>query len=289
MIKKTVKYITLIITGTVILALITIIITGGGFGASNSTIINNGNVLIFAHRGVAAYNVENSTESFNMAVKFGFNAIETDVSCTKDGKLVIFHDKSSRRLLNINKDIAKLNWSEIENKNLQYKGIDTKNKVLSLEQYLEQINDSIITYLDIKEFSKQIADSLLTIIGKYNNSKKIIIADSDIKYLAYLKIKNPEIKVALEGFNKGKEWLFYIIPKKFKPDYYSSYIYEVDENHMSFLSANNLLDRKIVYGVNHENISKAYNMGLPNIIYDYDSITCNFENIKRLLIKNKHH
>ncbi len=283
--KKTIKY-SAIILGIVI---ITIIIIGGGFGPANSTIINDGKVIVFAHRGVSAYNVENSIEAFDKSIEFGFNAIETDVSCTKDGKLIVFHDKSCSRLLNIDQDVINVDWHEIENKFLQYNGKVTKNKVLSLEQYLEHLNDSVISYLDIKIFSKSIADSLLSIIGKYNNSKKIIIADSDIIYLAYLKIKNPEVKVALEGFNKGKEWLYYIIPKKIKPDFYSSVIDEVDENHMLFLSNNNLLDKKIVYGVNHENISKIYDLGLSNIIFDYDSVSCNLENIKRLLIKNKRH
>ena len=282
--KKTIKYITIIL-GIVIIA---VIIIGGGFGSVSSKLFNNEKVIVFAHRGVSEYNVENSVEAFDKAIRFGFNAIETDVRCTKDGKLIVFHDKSCRRLLNINQDINIFEWHEVKDESLQYNGKATKNKVLSLEQYLEHINDSIITYLDIKIFSKSIADSLLSITNKFNNSKKIIIADSDIIYLAYLKIKNPEIKVALEGFSKGKEWLYYIIPKRFKPDFYSSFIDEVDENHMLFLSNNNLLDKKIVYGVNHENISKAYNLGLSNIIFDYDSVS-NLENIKRLLKKNKRH
>ena len=283
--KKTAKYISIIL-GIVI---VTIIIIGGGFGPANSTILNDGKVIVFAHRGVSAYNAENSIEAFDKAIEYGFNAIETDVSCTKDGKLIVFHDKSCSRLLNIDQDIININWQKIENNFLQKKGKATKSRVLSLEQYLKHLNDSVISYLDIKIFSKSIADSLLSIVGKFNNSKKIIIAHSDIIYLAYLKIKNPEIKVVLEGFNKGKEWLYFFIPKRIKPDFYSSFIDEVDENHMLFLKKNNLLDKKIVYGINHENISKAYDLGLSNIIFDYDSLSSNIENIKRILIENKRH
>ena len=283
--KKTAKYISIIL-GIVI---VTIIIIGGGLGPANSTIINDGKVIVFAHRGVSAYNAENSIEAFDKAIEYGFNAIETDISCTKDGKLIVFHDKSCSRLLNIDKDIININWQKIENNFLQKNGKATKSRVLSLEQYLKHLNDSVISYLDIKFFSKSIADSLLSIVGKYNNSKKIIIADSDIIYLTYLKIKNPEIKVVLEGFNKGKEWLYFFIPKRIKPDFYSSFIDEVDENHMLFLKNNNLLDKKIVYGLNHENISKAYDLGLSNIIFDYDSSSSNIENIKRILTENKHH
>ena len=195
---KTAKYIALIlgVVGIIIIA------TRGNFGPSKNSIINNGKSMLFAHRGVAAYHIENSLDAFDEAIKFGFTAIETDVRSTKDGKLIIFHDKSSQRLLNIDQDIINMDWQEIQHSSLQYKGIDTRNKVLSLEQYLEQLHDSIVSYIDMKEFSKQIADSLLAVMTKYNGSKKIIIADSDLLYLAYLKIKNPQIKTCLEGFNQ---------------------------------------------------------------------------------------
>ena len=266
-----------------------ILIIGGGFGPNNRTLLNDGNALLFAHRGVSEFNVENSTEAFDKAKAFGFNAIETDVNCTKDGELIIFHDDSGNRLLEIDRAIKEMKWAQIKDLQLQYEGRATNNQIVSLEQFLEQQNDSIIVYFDMKVFSKQIADRLLSILDKYNKRKNIIIADSNILYLAYLKMKNPQITVALEGFNKGKEWLYYIIPKKFKADYYSSFLHEVDEDHMLFLHNNDLLNRKIVYGISHENISEVYRLGIYNIIYDYDSATSNLENIKSLLTKNKYH
>lgn len=281
--RKIAKYIILLF-GITIIALLFL---GGGFSSVKQTVTNNGEAVVFAHRGVTTHNVENSSKAFKNSLKYGFNAIETDVSCTKDGKLIIFHDESCKRLLNIDRDISAVNWNEINDKFLWYNGKETMNKVLSLDQYLEKINDSVLTYLDIKEFSKPIADSLLAILEKHEN-KSTIIADSDLFCLSYLKIKKPTVRVVLEGFNKGKEWLYYIIPKRFKPDFYSSFINQVDENHMKFLKKNNLLNKTIVYGVKPENISKAYDFGLTNIIYDYDSDSGNLEQIKECLTKNRY-
>ena len=281
--RKSTKYIALIL-GITSIALIVI---GGGFGPVKNTVINDGKPIIFAHRGVAAYHVENSLEAFTEAIKFGFNAIETDVRSTRDGKLIVFHDKSSHRLLNIDQDIINMDWHNIKRSYIQYEGIATRNKVLSLDQYLEQLDDSIISYLDMKEFTKTIADSLIVELDKHISRKKIIVADSDLLYLIYLKINNPDIMVCLEGFNKGKEWLYHIIPTKIKPNFYSSFIDQVDENHMQFLSENNLLDKKIVYGVNPKNISTAYNLGIHNIVLDFDSAKFSMEDIRGLLEINK--
>ena len=72
--------------------LLAIVIVGGGFGSKDDLNINDGEALIFAHRGVSEFVVENTTEAFDKAKEVGFNAIEADVNCTKDGKLIIFHD-----------------------------------------------------------------------------------------------------------------------------------------------------------------------------------------------------
>lgn len=282
--KKIIKYPLLIIT----VILIAIIIVGGGFGSNDKIIMNNGNAVLFAHRGVTESNVENSVEAFKKSKELGFNAIETDISRTKDGKLIIFHDETAKSLLNIDRDINSMDWKEIKDNYLYYNGKETKNKVLSLEQFLEQTDKSTILYLDIKEASKAVADSVLILMEKYKDNKNIIIADANILFVAYLKIKKPTLKVALEGFNKGKEWLYYLLPKNFKPDFYSSFIQEVDENHMLFLKNNNLLNNRIVYGVDNTNISQAVELGLHNIIFDYESKTNNdIKKLESILTKNK--
>ena len=283
MMRRVLKYFAIFL-GLIIL---TIIIIGGGFGSAGVEKINDGNPIIFAHRGVSLHAVENSRESFDLAVRFGLNAIEADVSTTADGRLIIFHDDNCSRLLNLDQEISKTRWSEIENRPLLYKGNVTKNRVLTLEQFLELQNDSEIVYLDMKELSRQIVDSLIDKIERYNDRRTLIVADANLMYLIYLKLKSPKTKVVLEGFNKGKEWLYYLLPKKFKPDYYSSFLDQVDEDHIDFLVKNDLMDRKIVYSVELGNISQAYKLGLSNIIFDFDSATCDLKEIRRLLKENR--
>lgn len=269
--------------------LLIVIVLGGGFGSRDKVVINNGDALVFAHRGVSEFVVENSDEAFDRSEKLGFEAIEVDIMCTKDGKLIIFHDDTAKRLLNIDRTIKSMNWIELKDKYLYYNEKETKNKVLLLEQFLQQTKKSTILYLDIKDASRSVADSLVVVIENYEDNENIIIADASISFLVYLKNKRPATKVCLEGFNKGKEGLYYVLPKNFKPDFYSSFISQVDENHMLFLKKNDLLNNRIVYGVNNKNISKVLELGLHNIIFDYESgkRTSNIENLKLLLEKNK--
>lgn len=265
-----------------------ILVLGGGFGSkTNYPVLNNGKPIVFAHRGgVKSLLVENSIEAFNRGIDLGFNGIETDLRLTKDKRLVLLHDESCLRLLGIDKDIQDLNWSEIKSSKLIHAGKKTTNNVLLFDEFLRLTPDSIIIYLDIKVSSFELADLLLKQLKALDKSKSIIIGDEDIVFLSYLKYKNPKVKAVLEGFNKGKEWLHYIIPKWFKPDFYSSHISQVGSNHVAFLKENDLLNNRIVYGVELVNLSSVFEFEIPHVIYDYDSSGIQITELeKRLTLK----
>ena len=46
---------------------------------------------------------------------------------------------------------------------------------------------------------------------------------------------------------------------------------EVDDKHIKFLNEQNLMPRKVVYGINKSNYQQAIDMGLKHLIIDYDS------------------
>lgn len=282
--KKKIKYLLLIVS----IIIITFIVLGGGLGADNKpTPLLEGQSLVFSHRGITDSAVENSQAAFAKSDLLQFKAIETDIRSTKDGKLIIFHDKSCQRLLGIDTNITAVNWADIKNSPLIYNGEKTQNTVFTLDDFLSHTDTARILYLDIKTLNKTIADSLLAILKNHPEHKNIIIADQKLEYLVYLKSKNPNIKVCLEGVTAGKEWLYYVVPKNFKPDYCSSFLSEVDENHMEFIKSHNALHRKITYGVDKNNLHTVFKLGIQNIIVDYDQSMGPINRLEANLMKNK--
>ena len=50
------------------------------------------NIIIVAHRGACGGNIPcNTVASYEIALKQGADMIEVDVSCSRDGKLFLFH------------------------------------------------------------------------------------------------------------------------------------------------------------------------------------------------------
>ena len=217
------------------------------------------------------YYAENSMEGFIQCEKMGFKAIEIDIRITKDNRLMVFHDESCKRLLGIDGNISEMNAEEFQDLHLINKDLKTNNKVLSLDQFLIKFKDSQIIYLDIKDNRKIVADSLLSYFQKYDIYRTVFVADESFIFLSYIKFKDPKILTVLEGFKEGREWYYYLMPRNFKPDFYSSFLFEVNEEHMKFFIENNHLNKKIVYSVTHENIDDVYELGIQNIILDYDT------------------
>ena len=73
--------------------------------------------FIWGHRGASGYEVDNTLESFKLALKQGADGIESDVAQTKDGKLIFYHDHYIQ-YLGERVHIHSLNWAEIQQINV---------------------------------------------------------------------------------------------------------------------------------------------------------------------------
>lgn len=254
-----------------LMAISTVLIyLGNGFGNAKYMKLGGSDTLIFAHRGAGDF-VENSIEAFNFAKRLGFKSLETDVSITADDQIIIFHDENCSRLLGIDAQISDLNFGELRDSFLIYKSIKTSNKILLLDEFLTLYQDSFLIYLDIKVSSKLMADSILNIMKRHNHYNTITVADASLPLLAYLKFKDEKIITTLEGYDENNEWTFKITPDRFKPDYYSSPIEKVTNNHLKYLVENKMLERRLVFGINSKNYDEFKQMKVNNFIIDFDS------------------
>jgi glycerophosphoryl diester phosphodiesterase len=253
----------------------------GGLQKDNQGNINpvyNNSVLIFAHRGIAKYFPENSYEAIYNAKQKNFKALEIDLNETSDSIIILFHDEDSEKMLGLKGKINTHNFSELKNHPYLFNDKPTANYVLTLEETFKEFGKDFIIYLDIKNRTYDFMKKVIDLIKKYNLKKSTIIASAEFLLIARIEFDYPEINTCLEGFNSGKEWIYYFIPSDFKPDYYASFIQNVDKNHIDWLKNNNLLYNKIVYGVDSSNYQKAKELGLKKILIDYDS-TVNMQEI----------
>ena len=87
---------------------------------------------LFAHRGLHGVGVpENSLTAFQAAKEHGFG-VELDVQFTKDGELVVFHDKNILRMCGADRLVSDLTYEEL----LTYRLSGTSEQIPLLEDVL---------------------------------------------------------------------------------------------------------------------------------------------------------
>ena len=169
---------------------------------------------------------------------------------------------------------------------INFKGKATNHHLIEFSELCNNLSNNILLYLDIKNSNFKTANLLAKTIKEKELYNSVIVASTNFLFISYLKFIDPKIKTTLEGFNKGKEWIYFIIPPSFEPNYFASFLSEINENHMQFLKKQEIVNRKIVYGVNSGNIDDVLGYGIKHVIIDYDSTLFSGSQIEELLGKN---
>ena len=105
-----------------------------------------------AHRGACGGNIPcNTIPAYETALKQGADMIETDLSRTADGKLIIFHPKMERRKLGEDVYVDQLPWERV--RQLRYQNSDrtpTQFGIVTFDELLETFKGRC--YLNIDKF-----------------------------------------------------------------------------------------------------------------------------------------
>ena len=69
--------------------------------------------LAFSHRGAGEGLTENTLAAFDAVAKRGFKYVETDVRTTRDGQLIVFHDRDLARIHGLPYRVESLTYPEL--------------------------------------------------------------------------------------------------------------------------------------------------------------------------------
>ncbi len=96
------------------------------------------NTLMYvAHRGASYLAPENTLASIELAWALGADAAECDVMLTADRRVILFHDKNTRKLTGTDLDIASADWNEL-----------SRLTIKSRETHLPEYGDEPIPLLE---------------------------------------------------------------------------------------------------------------------------------------------
>ncbi len=132
---------------------------------------------ICAHRGAMETHPENTISAFKEAIRLGAHMIEFDVRMTKDGKLVIMHDKSVNRTTNGSGLVSDLTYDEIKKldagrwKSEMFKG----ERIPTLKETLQVMPHNIWLNIHLKE-GYELGKATATVVVSENRIHQGVIA-----------------------------------------------------------------------------------------------------------------
>ena len=151
--------------------------------------------LIIGHRGAMGYETENTMLSFQKALDLFVDLIEIDVYVIKTGEVVVFHDKTLKRLALSLENIEDLTLEEVKSINLI-----GNHKIPTLIEVIEFINKRVPLNIELKGQNTalpthKIVDNFIQ-KEKYTN-QHFLISSFDWNELKIFRKLNPEIPIAL--------------------------------------------------------------------------------------------
>ena len=126
--------------------------------------------FMYAHRGLhdnQSGAPENSLKAFTLAAEAGFG-MELDVQLTKDGQLVVFHDKTLKRMCGVDVCLWEHTYEEIQ----KYTLLGTEERIPLFSQVLGLVNGRVPLIVEIKHYGSvnRIAKETNALLSRYKGA-----------------------------------------------------------------------------------------------------------------------
>ncbi len=146
--------------------------------------------VYIAHRGLfdQAAAPENSLEAFRRAVSGGYG-IELDVQLSADGKLVVFHDESLKRMCGVARKVRKCSYREL----CQYHLLDTKERIPLLEEVLQIVGGKVPMIIEVKPEGDPIQTARVLSEQMRGYQGEYCVESFDPRVLRWYRKQDPEI------------------------------------------------------------------------------------------------
>jgi len=153
--------------------------------------------LVYAHRGAAAEEPENTLPSFRRALELGADALETDVHLTADGEVVAIHDPDGQRVAGVARTVRSASLAEVQSWDVGHVFVDAHGKrpfvgrgyrVPTLAELLVELAPVRLN-IDLKSEEPALVERFLEIVRGHDAEGRVVAASFHAPVLQHLRSK----------------------------------------------------------------------------------------------------
>ncbi len=153
--------------------------------------------MIIAHRGASHLAPENTIASAKLAWELGADAVEIDVHLSKDNRVMVIHDKDTKRTCSGKTNLAIAKYPSMLLRDLDagiWKGEEFKGeKIPYLEEIIETVPVGKTLLVEIKS-GEEILDHIQYVLEKYGSEKNIVFIAFNWNTIVETKKRFPDHK-----------------------------------------------------------------------------------------------
>ena len=158
-----------------------------------------------AHRGGEGYAPENTLASFRRTMEYGIGWIEVDVQITRDGQLVLLHDKTVERTTDGQGTVSDLDLDELKRLDAGswFDAGFANERIPTLSELFDFCGGRVNYLLDIK--GPGVVEQLVEVVQDCGRSKQVYVIGKNSESLALVKQLAPEIGVGFTCSEPSQE------------------------------------------------------------------------------------
>lgn len=158
-------------------------------------------VLVAAHRGGHRHVPENSLAAIDEAIAAGAHIVELDVRQTRDGVLVLMHDKDLDRTTTGTGAVKEHTFEQLKALKLTHQGAPTDHGIATLEQALWHAKDRILVDIDFKADGMEARFDAYREIDRIGVAGQVLFFCYDYNEMQALHAFNPRIKIMPRAYD----------------------------------------------------------------------------------------
>jgi glycerophosphoryl diester phosphodiesterase len=151
--------------------------------------------LVFAHRGGGALAPENTVVAFDNGLGHGADGLELDVQLSRDGVVVVHHDRTLERTTTLTGPLDRLTADEL-----------AAGNVPTLDRVLERYRDALLI-IELKVNSVELADAVVALVRRHDAVERVCLGSFGTQVLRAARAIDPAI--ATSAGREEVRWALY--------------------------------------------------------------------------------
>tara|TARA_R100001369_G_scaffold92530_1_gene138153 strand:+ start:2409 stop:3284 length:876 start_codon:yes stop_codon:yes gene_type:complete len=159
-------------------------------------------ILVAAHRATNPNYPENSLAAIAESIRIGVDIVEIDIRKSKDGELVIMHDKTIDRTTNGTGKVDDFTLAELKEFKLKLGNDVTNEQVPTFEEVLQLTKGKMLLDVDFKLEGEAAVKQTFELIEKYGMEDQILFFLYDYPETAQYQKLNKDIKIMPRAYSR---------------------------------------------------------------------------------------